>query len=359
MAKEDDVTGRAGGKARAKKLSAKRKTEIAKLAAKARWESPNSNKRSDTRRLPADYTPDPNTPVQLDFLRIEKQIEIDGVGMGVLSDGTPFLTGRGLARICGINAGRISEMQSAWDAGGTATMATKVKEIVASRGITLSRPYIEIKQRSGTFYAYSDVLCLAVLEYYAFDAPIQSEEAKKNFRLLAGKALADFIFAQVGYDPSHSVPDEWKQFHDRVALTYNSLPRGYFGIFKELSDMIVTLGQSGLQIDSKFVPDISVGTHWANHWNDRDLAQKHGERRKYDHNFPEYFPQSKSNPQDVWCYPDSALGEFRRWLQDDYIEKGKFKKYIAQKVRDRQLPVSFAQLAVAAYGIENDQQDSN
>ncbi len=43
------------------------------------------------------------TPVQqvLD-LGIERQIEIDGIGMGVLSDGTPFLTGRGLARLCGV-----------------------------------------------------------------------------------------------------------------------------------------------------------------------------------------------------------------------------------------------------------------
>lgn len=31
-------------------------------------------------------------------LAIEKQVEIDGVGMGVLSDGTPYLTGCGLAR---------------------------------------------------------------------------------------------------------------------------------------------------------------------------------------------------------------------------------------------------------------------
>lgn len=35
---------------------------------------------------------------QLD-LGIEKQVEIDGVGMGVLSDGTAFLSGRGLARL--------------------------------------------------------------------------------------------------------------------------------------------------------------------------------------------------------------------------------------------------------------------
>jgi hypothetical protein len=31
-------------------------------------------------------------------LRIEKQVERDGIDMGVLSDGTAFLSGRGLAR---------------------------------------------------------------------------------------------------------------------------------------------------------------------------------------------------------------------------------------------------------------------
>lgn len=36
-------------------------------------------------------------------LQVQKQIEIDGVGMGVLTDGTPFLTGRGLARLCGVD----------------------------------------------------------------------------------------------------------------------------------------------------------------------------------------------------------------------------------------------------------------
>jgi len=35
-------------------------------------------------------------------LSIKHQIEIDGVGMGVLPDGTPFLTERGLARLCGV-----------------------------------------------------------------------------------------------------------------------------------------------------------------------------------------------------------------------------------------------------------------
>ena len=192
---------------------------------------------------------------QLDLF-IDKQKEIDGVGMGVLSDGTAFLTGRGLARLCGISNARIVELGQHWNGPTSNAMTTAVKKILQDKGVVLQNPYVEISQRSGAFYAYSDTVCLAVLEYYAFDQP--TEEAKKNFRILAGKALHDFIYAQVGYDPNNHVPEIWRQFHDRVSLTYNSVPPGYFGIFKEISDMIVHLGQSGLHIDSKFVPDISV-----------------------------------------------------------------------------------------------------
>src|SRR5436190_5787550 len=115
------------------------------------------------------------------------------------------------------------------------------------------------------------------------------------------------------------------------------------------SDMIVTLGQSGLHIDSNFVPDISVGQHWASHWKASNLESVHGERVKFEHNYPEYFPQATSNPQEPWCDPESALGEFRRWLRETYIGEGKFKNYLEAKVRERALPVSFAQLAIAAY----------
>ena len=41
----------------------------------------------------------------------------------------------------------------------------------------------------------------------------------------------------------------------------------------------------------------------------------YGERVKFDHNYPSYFPQSASNPQEAWCYPEAALGEFRCWFR--------------------------------------------
>lgn len=289
---------------------------------------------------------------QLDLF-IDKQKEIDGIGMGVLSDGTAFLNGRGLARLCGVNNARIVEMGQNWGIDTTNHMTNGVQKILSEKGISVATPYIEVNQRSGTFYAYPDAICLAVLEYYAFDAPTVRDEAKSNFRLLAGKALHDFIYTQVGYDPEHALPEKWKQFHDRVSLTYDSVPKGYFGVFKEIADMIVTLGQAGLHIDSSFVPDISVGQAWAKHWKANNLSAQFGDRVEWPHHYPDYFPQAASNPQKAWCYPEMALGEFRRWMRETYIGEGKFTNYVNNQVKKRALPASFAQLAIAAYTEED------
>ena len=42
-------------------------------------------------------------PLQVELFHVEKQIEIDGVEMGVLENGIPYLTESGLARMCGID----------------------------------------------------------------------------------------------------------------------------------------------------------------------------------------------------------------------------------------------------------------
>lgn len=318
------------------------------MGAAARWGQPaiRSNTLS-VAKLPATTSRNSIRDTKQLTLWVDKEKEIDGVGMGVLSDGTAFLTGRGLARLCDVPNPRIVELGQVWKTESTNAMAEGVKKILREKGMLPEEPYVEITQRSGVFYAYPDSVCLAVLEYYAFDKPI--EVAKKNFRLLAGKALHDFIYAQVGYDPSNHIPQMWRQFHDRVSLTYNSVPAGYFSVFKEIADIIVHLGQNGLTIDSSFVPDISVGIHWGKHWGAQNLAQQYGDRIKFEHHYPAYFPQAKSNPQLPWCYPEMALGEFKRWLRETYIKAGKFEKYLDGQVAQRLLPPSFAQIAVQAY----------
>lgn len=307
---------------------------------------PITTKQLSVNKLPATTARSPITPNQL-TLFVEKEKEIDSIGMGVLSDGTAYLTGRGLARLCGVSNARIVELGQNWSINSSHAMTEGVKKILQSKGIMGEKPYLEIRQRSGDFYAYPDFVCLAVLEYYAFDQP--TDEAKRNFRILAGKALHDFIYAQVGYDPSNHVPEIWRQFHDRISLTYNSVPAGYFSVFKEIADIIVHLGQSGLTIDSHFVPDISVGLLWSKHWIAQKLGHQYGERIKFLHNYPDYFPQAASNPQEPWCYPEMSLGEFKRWIREDYIKGGRFKKYLDDQVVKRSLPPSFPQLAIAAY----------
>ncbi|WP_164146882.1 hypothetical protein [Stenotrophomonas maltophilia] len=288
-------------------------------------------------------------------LGIEKQREIDGIGMGVLSDGTPFLSGRGLSRLCGVRHFVIQELSSEWNEPVQKPRVSAIKKILESKSVSLPHPYVEVIDKGTTFFAYPDTFCLAVLEYYAFDAGANvKEQAQAAYRQLAGQALRDFIYSQVGYDPTALVPDVWRNFHDRVSLTYNSVPAGYFGIFKEMADMIVNLGQAGLHIDSSFVPDISVGQHWSTHWRNKGYDAQFGPRIKFEHNFPEYYPQATANPQEPWCYPEAALGEFRRWLREDYIGAGKFVRYLEGKIAQKQLPPSFAQIAASAYRIEQD-----
>jgi hypothetical protein len=45
-------------------------------------------------------------------------------------------------------------------------------------------------------------------------------------------------------------------------------------------------------------------------------------------------------------YPLAALGEYREWLQNYYIEGGKFSNYLQGKVKRGELPPSVAALAI-------------
>jgi hypothetical protein len=286
-------------------------------------------------------------------LFVEKEIEVDGVGMGVLSDGTPYLTQRGLARMCGVNQNAIFEMTTGWK--DNRPREAKIKEALIAQGLEFAAPFLPITKDGKAHYAYPDTVCMAVLEYYAFEAgPNVRDHALANYRRLARASFREFIYTQVGYDPRRAIPEIWRQFHDRVSLVYDKVPAGYFSIFKEGADIIVTLIRAGAVVGDKFIPDGSIGSHWATHWKREDLAKRHGESRIYDHYYPTYFPQAQSNPQPARCYPDAALAEFRRWMRDVYLPD-KLPEYLQSKVKQGALPASFSELALAALEDKRDE----
>jgi hypothetical protein len=286
---------------------------------------------------------------QLEFdLQIEKEIEVNGVGMGVLNDGTPYLTGRGLARMCGIAQNAMFELTNYWSSSPLRPREAKIKEILKQQGLEFNSPFLPIEKDGVTHYAYPDAVCMAVLEYYAFEAGSNCKpQAQHNYRLLARNTFREFIYRQVGYEPRRAMEKIWRQFHDRVALIYDSVPHGYFSVFKEAADIIVTMIRSGANIGAAFVPDISIGQHWGTYWRDNGLELIHGQRGQYEHNYPDYFPQSPSNPQLAFCYPDAALPTFRRWIREVYL-KEKFPAYLSSKGRQGALPSPVSAIAIAA-----------
>lgn len=119
-------------------------------------------------------------------------------------------------------------------------------------------------------------------------------------------------------------------------------------MFNEAHTIIYELIAAGADVGPKTVVDISIGQHWSKHWEEKSWDLDFGSRKKYPHRYPDDHPQAKSNPQESWCYPINALGPYRQWLQDNYIESGKFAGYLDGKVKKGELAPSVAQLAIEA-----------
>lgn len=115
------------------------------------------------------------------------------------------------------------------------------------------------RHRSEPLNASPNTMCMAILEYYAFEAGgYETEQARHSFRRLARKSFRNFIYQQCGYNPANGMPSLWQPFHDRASLPHNTVSEGYVGIFHAIHALFTTLGQNGIHTDQSFVPDISV-----------------------------------------------------------------------------------------------------
>ena len=72
------------------------------------------------------------------------------------------------------------------------------------------------------------------------------------------------------------------------------------------------------------------GGTWGRYWTANSLADKHRERIEYPHYYPSEFPQSASNPQKAWAYPNVAWADSRHWFRTIYLPT-KYPVYILKK----------------------------
>ncbi|BCS54072.1 hypothetical protein [Geobacter sp. SVR] len=290
----------------------------------------------------------PQIHIQGDLFHVEKQVEFDGIEMGVLENGVPYLSESGLARICGVDRKVLNRLAINWKDEKDKDRGMAINEMLEKSGYFEDELFLKSELNGTIINAYTEPVCLAILEYYAFVAREKRDEAINAFRTLARTTFRLFIYEATGYSPSQKILDSWKHFHDRVDMILDSVPLGYFSVFREIASMIVPMIRSGIMISDKVVPDISVGKAWSSYWKDNNLANVHGDRTKYDHEYPLYYPQSKSNPQPAYAYPDSALGLFRSWLRQNYITN-KFPDYIIRQAKQGNITAPVANKAIETF----------
>lgn len=271
--------------------------------------------------------------------------EVDGIEMGILDDGTPYVTSRGLASLCGVAVSAILTQKKQWAAGNR---SSKLAKLLLGQGFDRPELCGTCIVKGTKQDAWTDDVAMVMLEYYGFEVPNPSDIARQYFRKLARSSLRLFIYAALGLDPVGLVPGRWRDFHDRLLL--HTEPSGYFSVFKEMANLVISAIKAGLWVDSHTVPDISVGKTWAKHWGDNPgLEKKFGKRIKHEHNFPDRYPQAASNPQEIFVYPVDALGEFRRWMENDYLPE-RFPKYLDNKVKSGLMPALNAKKLLAQLG---------
>lgn len=255
-----------------------------------------------------------------------------GIELGVLEGGIPYLSQRGLVAMSGIPRTTFQTLSDNWEEAKKTGLASEINKILEKKGYTETFLYVKVKTKDGrTVHAYTEAVCMAVLEYCAFDRKI--DKAIQSLRTFLDLGFRSFIYQAAGYQIKKEILDKWKwaHFHDRISLNNYSVPRGYFSVFKEVSGIIYDMLVSGFPLNDETVPDVSVGLCWGKYWKDNNLSNEFGDRIDYEHNYPEYFRQSASNPQPAKAYPLKALGKFREWLENEYLIK-KFPPYMLKKI---------------------------
>ena len=254
---------------------------------------------------------------------IELERTIGGVEMGVLQNGMSYLTPVGLEVAAGAAHSTVFEVSQEWEDSmkrGAFSRQGRIAffhDYLAENGYTQPRLYIEIFRKGSPYYACPDIVCMAFLEYFAFETLRPNAMAVENYRNFARFGFQEFVYKALGYTP----PDKWKYFHDRISIQNGSAPESYFIVFNEVSGLIIDLINADLFVSEKTVPVFGVEKSWSDHWIKSYFDDVYGARIT-----------AVRNPQLPWAYPDEALAEFRRWFRQDYLTT-RFPRYLLTRAQ--------------------------
>lgn len=97
-------------------------------------------------------------------LGIDCNADVGDIGMGVLSDGTPYLNQRRLAALCGVQNAHIGTISSQWNEPDEKPRIKSIKAILAQAGLKAAAAHVEIPHVGRIHFCYPAEVCLAVLD---------------------------------------------------------------------------------------------------------------------------------------------------------------------------------------------------
>ncbi|NEQ42154.1 MAG: hypothetical protein F6K00_00760 [Leptolyngbya sp. SIOISBB] len=257
-------------------------------------------------------------------------IEVSGlpIDVGILPDGTPFMSGRELARACGISNSTLVGWGETTPQIGDRYRAGKLANLLATYRYQGDRLFVPIP--NGTKFggranvsAYPYQACLAFLDYYAFEA--NKEAARNSLRLLSEKQLPQSIYAAVNepaqkVSPPKRIQPEFDPFRRRPLR--NGIPVGYFSVGQLFATEPM---RSLLPLELHTALLTNIDKAWNRYWNIRQLRQQYGDRFA--------MPQ---RPLNDWArtrqyvYPSVALAAFKDWLALNYLPD-RYPSYLQRK----------------------------
>lgn len=214
--------------------------------------------------------------------QVVNQAEVDGIEMGVTEDGTPFLTGRGLATVCGISASTLNEWGEIVPVTGDRFRAGKLAKLLIDHGFGGDRFFQKLIYKGQEANAYPDAVCIAFLEYYGFEAGERcTEEAKNNYRILARKSLQDYIYRHTGYKSSQvsDVPLLYTSTYIRRLenMRDHQVDDELWTTFREGAEVLLFVEKDlRVPVDKMDLCDGSIGSHWGAYRQAKEWADESG-----------------------------------------------------------------------------------
>lgn len=273
--------------------------------------------------------------------RIIVVYKVDGIEMGVMEEGTPFLTERGLAALCGVSTNTIITIGNDFSLKGHTKRDAIIAKVLADYKYFKDYLFVYRMYRNKKIRIHPVAVCGAVLEYYAFETTERRETALRVHRLLSRKGLRVYIYDKLGYDPRNLIPDKWKEYRYRLAFTFVS--PGCFSVFKEYGELVLSSIREGVRLSDTTLPDVELGRVWSKYWDENFLEEIYGERRQEPNSCPDYFKHACANEVNTWVYPIESLSLFRHWLAENYLGVD-YPHYLKELIDEGELSATSAEI---------------